>query len=282
VDASRPRVTLIARDLHDPARELPLLRSAATVAGGPPPMWISEYVADIFGWQLGHTVQLPIAGARHPFQVAGVWRDYARQNGAILIERRLYSHLSADTVASDAALWLAAGVDAGAAAESARKALPGGELFEIAGPGEIRRRSLTIFDRTFAVTYAMEAVAIVIGLAALSATFAARALARRGEFGMLRHIGFSRAGIIAMLTLEGTVLAAMAALAGLALGGVISVLLIHVVNRQSFHWGMEMHLPLGELGVFLCALLAVAALTAAISARQAASGDVVRAVREDW
>jgi putative ABC transport system permease protein len=74
---------------------------------------------------------------------------------------------------------------------------------EVARPGEIRRISLHIFDRTFAVTYLLEAVAIVIGLAGVAASFASLAATRRKEFGMLRHLGVSRAQIGAMLALEG-------------------------------------------------------------------------------
>jgi putative ABC transport system permease protein len=66
------------------------------------------------------------------------------------------------------------------------------------------------------------------------------------------------------------------------LGFAMSLILIHVVNRQSFHWGMELSLPWIALGSFAAALLALSTLTALASGRQAMSADVVGAVKEDW
>ena len=72
------------------------------------------------------------------------------------------------------------------------------------------------------------------------------------------------------------------AYAGLTLGWVISLVLIHVVNRHSFHWGMELHLPWQLLAEFVAAMLVLATFTAIASGRQAMSGEAVRAVKEDW
>jgi len=282
LDPSRPRVTLIARDIEDPERTLPLTRSATAVGNRLPLVWVSEYVADVFGWEPGQDVELPIAGRHQQFAVGGVWRDYARQNGAILIERAAYSRLSGDLNASDAGLWLQPEIAAEAVVAGLRAGVDGGERLEVAPAEEIQEWSLAIFDRTFAVTYALEAVAVAIGLAGLSASFAARAFARRREFGMLRHVGLTRRQIAAMLAFEGALLAAVAALVGLMLGWVISLLLVHVVNRQSFHWSMEVHYPLGGLSAFVAALLVLAVVTAVLGGRQALSGDAVRAVKEDW
>ena len=85
-----------------------------------------------------------------------------------------------------------------------------------------------------------------------------------------------------MLACEGLIVSAIAALVGLALGWVISLLLVHVINRQSFHWSMEMHYPFGGIAVFLLCLLVLAVATAVIGGRYALSGEAVRAVKEDW
>jgi putative ABC transport system permease protein len=281
VDATRPRVTLIARDLSDPERQIPLVKGTGERTSHAPNAWVSEHMSDVFGWQPGDYIELPLAGKQRRFVVAGIWRDYARQNGAVLIERHIYRAITGDEAASDAALWLSPGTDA-VGFKDALRALAGGSQLEIAQPDEIREWSLAIFDRTFAVTYALEAVAVAIGLAGLSASFASNAFARRREFGMLKHIGMSGRQIASMLAYEGLVIAAVAALAGLLLGWVISLLLVHVVNRQAFHWSMDMHYPVTGIAVFLLSLIALAATTALVSGRAAMSGEAVRAVKEDW
>jgi len=254
----------------------------AAQAGQPPPVWVSELVRDVYGLDIGESVALPLAGRQTTFIVAGVWRDYARQNGALVIEREVYAELTGDKTVTDAALWLDPGITAVAVEQQLRDALPGGEWLDIARPDEIRALSLRIFDRSFAATYALEAAAILIGLFGLSSSLSAQVLARRREFGMLRHLGMTRRQIGTMLTLEGLLTSAIGLLVGGALGALLSLILIHVVNRQSFHWGMELHVPWMALGGFGLAMLALAMITALLSASQAMGGEVVRAVREDW
>jgi putative ABC transport system permease protein len=284
LDPARPPLALIARDVpeHGFARALPLVGAAqAPRDGDPPAVWVSEAAASVYGMRVGERVRIPLAGRAHEFLVAGVWRDYARQHGALLIERPVYASLAGDARANDAALWLAPGARAADAMRAIRR-LRGGEHLEIAQPREIREISLAIFDRSFAVTYAMEAVAVLVGLFGLSSSLGAIVLARRREFGVLRHLGMTRREIGRMLMAEGGLLALLGALAGLALGGAISLVLIYVVNRQSFNWSMDVHAPLAMLAALTAALVALAALTARLSGREAMSMAPVRAVKEDW
>lgn len=99
---------------------------------------------------------------------------------------------------------------------------------------------------------------------------------------MLRHLGISRRQVLAMLSGEGTLLAALAIAAGFAVGWCISLILVFVVNPQSFHWTMQMHMPWPLLAIVATALLVSAAVTALGSGRLAVAGSAVRAVREDW
>ena len=285
LQADKPRVTLFARaiDRRDAARLLPLEGAALLPREGePPPLWASEAMVDLYGYALGKVVELPLAGKSQRFTVAGIWRDYARQHGTVIIERELYVALSGDRNANDAALYLQPGVAAKTVEAAIRAGLAGAAKLEFGEPGAIRERSLHIFDRTFAVTYALEAVAVIIGLFGLSSSFGALVLSRSREFGMLRHVGMTRREIGVMLASEGALVSALGLALGLALGWVISLVLIHVVNRQSFHWSMDLHLPWALLSALAGLLLLFATLTALASGRRALGVDVVRAVREDW
>ena len=279
LDPRRPALSLLARDA--PTRFPIVGKGYQRKAGDPPPLWVSEAVADIYGFRPGDTVQVPVSGRQAAFVVVAVFRDYARQHGALLIERGAYIALSGDTRVNDAALWLAPGA-APADVMQAIRALPGGEHVEVSAPPEIRELSLRIFDRSFAVTYAMEAVAVLVGLFGLSSSLAALVLARRREFGMLRHLGLTRAQIRAMLAAEGGLLAVVGAAAGLAAGAAISLVLVFVVNRQSFNWSMELHAPYLLLASLVVLLLVLAVVTAVVSGREATGMAPVRAVREDW
>jgi putative ABC transport system permease protein len=284
LDPARPAVALIARDVPEGgfARTLPLAGAVHERRDGDPPAaWVSEAMAQRYAWTPGRRVELPLGGAPRAFVVTGVWRDYARQHGAILVERPVYERLTGDARANDAALWLAPGVGA-ADATRAIRGLRGAEHLEFAQPQAIRAVSMAIFDRSFAVTYAMQAVAVLVGLFGLSSALGAIVLARRREFGVLRHLGMTRREVGAMLAQEGGLLALLGAAAGLVLGALISLVLIYVVNRQSFNWTMDLHPPYATLLALTAALVALAALTAWLSGREAMGMAPVRAVKEDW
>jgi putative ABC transport system permease protein len=285
LDAAKPPVMLIARqiDSADPGNMLPLTgpQLGAGELRGAPPVWVSEAMVDLYRYAVGKEILLPSAAGARRFIVAGVWRDYARQTGAIQMRLADYQAWTGDMSVNDAALRLRPGASV-AEVSAAIRALPFGAALELAEPGEIRTLSLRIFDRSFAVTYLLEAVAIVIGLFGIAATFSAQTLARAKEFGMLRHVGVSRAQVLAMLAAEGALLTASGIVVGFGLGWCISLILVYIVNPQSFHWTMQLHMPWGLLASVAAALLVSAAATALASGRQAVSGSVVRSVREDW
>ena len=277
--AGKAPVALIARPIAPDGSNLPLVGARQPTSQAA--IWISEAMFDLYGWRPGQTVELPLAGHSVPLRVAGVWRDYSRQTGAIMIDLADYRRLTGDQLVNDVAIHLApdAPIEPVAAALTA---LSGPGMLEIARPGEIRAISLQIFDRTFAITYLLEAVAVAIGLAGVAASFAALAAARRREFGMLRHLGLTRRQIGWMLAQEGALAASVGVVAGLLAGGAIGIVLIEVVNRQSFHWSMDLHVPWASLALFGLSLVALAALAAVLAGRQAMRQDAVLAVREDW
>jgi putative ABC transport system permease protein len=283
LEADRPDVTLVARDIdaREPGKLLALVGAEAPVPAGARPVWVSEAMQDLYHVSVGSNLTLPLGGAPRTFFVTGVWRDYANQTGSLVIRLADYRALTGDTEVTDAALWAAPGSSAGQLAQEIRK-LPFGAGLALAQPGEIRAVSLQIFDRSFAVTYLLEAIAIAIGLSGVAATFSAQTLARAKEFGMLRHVGVTRAQVLGILAFEGGFLTSLGVVCGFALGLVISLILVFVVNPQSFHWTMQLHLPWSLLSSVAAVLVAASVLTALASGRYALSGGPVRAVREDW
>jgi len=297
LDPARPPVALIARELSDPARDLPLVGATLPVPPGQIGLYVSEAMLDLYGARPGQAFPLfskafePLAqqgqASSATFFVAGVWRDYARQGGAIAMAGPLYQQYTGDTRSNDLALWLAEGSRIEAVQQSMRalaeRASPGsGTLLDFGSAGQIRATSLRIFDRSFAVTYWLQAVAIVIGLFGVAASFSAQVLARRKEFGLLAHLGLTRRQILSVVAAEGAVWTAIGAFAGLALGLAVAVVLVHVVNPQSFHWRMELMLPWARLGALCAAVVLAGTVTAWLAGRAAAARDAVLAVKEDW
>lgn len=286
MSADAPPLALIARPEGGlDAGAPPMIGRTADAPVGTIPVYVSEPAAWLYGWKVGQRIDLPIGGAPpRGFFVTGIWRDYARQHGAVTLESHDYTALTGDRSRSEASITLTPGADHRAVSEAVEANVPprlAGRV-TVAEPRVIRDMALRLFDRSFAVTYGLEAIAIVVGLAGVAATISAQTLARTKEFGMLRHLGVTRRQIVAMLATEGALLGAVGGLAGIGLGLIMSQVLIHVVNPQSFHWTMETRLPWALLASVGLALILSAAGTALLAGRRAVSADAVRSVREDW
>jgi putative ABC transport system permease protein len=265
------------------SRSLPLLGAELPVPTGRIGIYVSEAMVELYGAEPGtdfEALAKAFGGGRR-FFVAGVWRDYVRQFGAITMDARDFERLTGDHSVSDISLWLAPGASE-AQVQQAVRAAAAAEPIEIASVGQLRATSLRIFDRSFAVTYWLQAVAIGIGLFGIAASFSAQVLARRKEFGLLAHLGFTRAQVLAVVAGEGAAWTAIGALAGLGLGLAVAVVLVHVVNPQSFHWTMDLLVPWARLAALCAAVVAAGTVTAWLAGRAAAARDAVLAVKEDW
>ncbi len=319
LEPGRPAVSLMARPLEGDASAGPAAASAARAApsatpplalvspalpphGTLPDVFVSEAVAALYGARPGAPFELPIArapglgGTASPsgtsgpsgpsgtttVHVRGVYRDFARQFGSVAIDRALYQRLTGDDRLSDLALWLAPGARPEAVMSSVRALLPDPAMLDFATTGELRTVSLRIFDRSFAVTYYLQVVAIAIGLVGIAASLSAQVLARRKEFGLLTHLGFTRRQLLTLVTAEAAAWVSAGVVVGLLLGLAVSAVLVHVVNPQSFHWTMQMVLPAGRLAALCAAVFAAGTLTSAWAARGATARSAVLSVKEDW
>ncbi len=278
----RPAVALVARPLQNPAEALPLVAPARAAAPGEVGVYVSEAMVSLYGAAVGTTLELPLGTQRVGVRVLGVWRDYARQFGAIAIADTDYRRLTGDTRINDLALWLAPGASMADVQSGLRALLPDPSMLDFAATTELRVLSLRIFDRSFAVTYYLQAVAIAIGLVGIAASLSAQVLARRKEFGLLAHLGLTRAQVIGVVAGEGAAWMAAGTLVGLVLGIAVSMVLVFVVNPQSFHWTMQLVLPWGRLALLCAAVWLAGVATAAFSARSAAGRSAVLSVKEDW
>jgi len=269
----RPPVELLARgmDPGDPGRELQILHAIPIPKTGPPPAWISEILAGIGHWRPGQIIRIPVDGREHAVRIVGIYRDYAYQQGAVSIPIAVYRRWTGDDSANGLALWLRPGVAVATAQERLIQRFPELRQWQIETPREIRAESLRIFDRSFAATYALEAVAIVIGLLGVANGFGAQVLLRRQEFALLRTLGLRRRDVRGLLLRESLLLSLFGVALGGSLGFVISLLLIDLVNPQSFHWQMGFHPPWGNLLLVAAALIVASVVTMLMSARKALS-----------
>jgi putative ABC transport system permease protein len=261
---------------------LPLLGAVHDAPAGETVVVVSEPAALIYGWKTGDRITLPLPAGDRTVVVRGVWRDYARQFGAVVIDDTAWRRHGGDARINDLALWLSPQADVAAVVERLRALAGPDQVLEAASTAELRTLSLAIFDRSFAVTRYLQVVAIVVGLIGVAASLSAQVLARRKEFGLLTHLGLTRAQILGIVGGEAAAWLAAGVAIGLALGVAVSIVLIHVVNPQSFHWTMDLLIPWGPLAALSAAVMVCGIATALFSARASVAHNAVLAVKEDW
>ena len=145
----------------------------------------------------------------------------------------------------------------------------------------LRQGAIEIFDRTFAITWGLEAVAIVVAMLGAANSLLALVLDRRRELGLLRYLGASAQQVKRMILTEAAFLGAMAILLGLALGFALSLLLIFVVNKQSFGWTIQFHPPGALLAGALFFVWFVTVLAGLYPARVASRLNPVDVIHEE-
>jgi putative ABC transport system permease protein len=284
-------VAVIARQIDREAvrKSLPIVGeleplTSADAAAGLAPMYVSEAMVDLYSMRVGtvHKLRLPGADATKPFKVVGVWRDYARQTGTIQIHWEDFAQVSTDLRANDVAIWYRPGTNQETAMSQLAKLDFNGKTLEWLASAQLRQLSLKIFDRSFAITYALELAAILVALIGVAASFSAQAMARQREFGVLHHVGVAPKTVNRQLLLEGGLLTLGGALWGVVLGFAMAWVLITRVNPQSFHWTMDISVPWLALAAGVILISLCAAVCARWSAKQASSAQALLSVRQDW
>ena len=91
--------------------------------------------------------------------------------------------------------------------------------------------------------YALEAIAIVVAMLGAANSLLALVLDRRKEIGLIRYLGAARDQIRRMILTEAGLIGLLASALGLTLGSILSLVLIYVVNKQSFGWTIQFHPP---------------------------------------
>ena len=291
--SDRPEVTLIARPIQQSraAQTLPLIGSVYPESSLPsqsalPVVYVSEAMVDLYDWRPGRIQTLPALNEQQGSQkvwVAGIFRDYGRQHGALVIDLASYQKMSGNQQYSGIALWLVNQANPATVLNVLRTAIPQFRDQEFINRSDLRALSIKIFDRSFALTYALEIAALLVAIFATATGFAGQALLRQKEYALVYYLGQSTAQRTAWITTESGLLLGLAVIWGTLLGLLISQILIHRVNPQSFHWTMDTSVPYLALITLMLALVGcgiAAALWA--SKRNLNSTNLRTALREDW
>ena len=228
----------------------------------------------------GDELTLPLGGRSTAFRVAGVYYDYADERGTIIMDRGTLLKYLPDPAPSNVAVYVAANANVREVRRAVNSVCAGRKVLVFPN-NELRREALRIFDRTFAITYALEAVAVTVAVVGIAGALLALVIDRRRELGLLRFLGASTTQVRSLILFEAGLLGLLATWAGLILGVLLSLILIFVINKQSFGWTIQFHWPLEVLVVALTLVYAATVAAGLYPARIGMSLNPIDVIHEE-
>ena len=226
-------------------------------------------------------ITLPTAGGPRDFPVLAVFYDYSSDQGSIFIDDATYRTLWDDDRVSAVGLFVAPGqsVDEVAAALAAEFA--GRPDVLVQSNEALRRGSLEIFDRTFAITSALRLLAVIVAFIGVLSALLSLQLERARELGTLRATGMTRRQLWGLTLLETGLMGATAGLMALPVGYMLAWILVYVINVRSFGWTLAMDLRPEYFAQALLVAVGAALLAGVYPSIRVGNMEIASAIREE-
>ena len=224
---------------------------------GKPSIIISEPLAETFGYKEGDILELPTPAGLQKLKIAGVFYDYRTDGPSVWMDIQQFRSFWPDEHLNAVRLYLQ---DQTKITEvQARLQERYGSRYRLLtlSHQELRQGILRIFDETFALTYALEGVAVVVAVFGIITTFLVLIMERERELALLQALGASRGQILGMVLVESGLASFLSFLLGATCGSVLSLLLIYVINKQAFGWTIH---PYWTPGIYWQTFILVLAL----------------------
>ncbi len=232
-------------------------RALERTVGALPVAWVSEPFARRFQMEKGDSVVFPTPAGRKTAVISGVYADYGNEAGTILLSRSRIRDWFVDDNVSNIAVYVDPGADSEAVLETIRESYP---TLVARTNSNLRSESLRIFHQTFAVTYALEAIAVIIAVTGLGLALTGLLLERKTELTTLRTLGATRSDIARSAMWESVGVAIVGLVGGFAMSFLLGWVLIDVINPQSFGWTLEYRIPWRSFAGVTIATTSIAAL----------------------
>ncbi len=238
---------------------------------------VSEQLARRAGLALGDVLEVPAAGGDWRLEVAGIYSDYGNPLGQIMVSQTAMTAWWPDVPPLRRAIRVAP-EDAPGLIAALRDEFGLGPD-RVVDQEALKALSTRIFERTFSVTVALNALTLAVAGVALFTSLLTLSGLRLGQLAPLWAMGVTRRRLATIEVGRTLALAGLTAVLALPLGLAVAWVLTAVVNVEAFGWRLPVHLFPGDWArLLLLALLTalVASLRPALRLRRAAPASLLR------
>jgi putative ABC transport system permease protein len=242
---------------------------------------VSESFAIRFGRRTGDTIVLATPSGARSLRIAGVYYDYTTDAGAVMMRRATFAQLYRDTSVSNAAVYLRDPSDLDRVRDAIGRRFASRYSLLVYSNRTVREEALKVFDQTFAITYALQIVAMIVAAIGVANTLAALVVERSREIGILKAIGASGGQIRSKTLVQAGLIGLASQALGTVAGLLLSAILIYVINRVSFGWTIQFVFSPEIIGFSALLVLATAFVSGIVPANRAARRPVAEVVRAE-
>jgi putative ABC transport system permease protein len=240
---------------------------------------VSENFSRRYGVAVGDRLVLDTPKGKQTFPVAGVVIDYSSDRGTITLDRTTYTAYWADDQVDAFGVFVTPEADLEQVAQRLQQHFRGRYPLYVLTRSKFKERVLELVEQPFAVTYALEVIAIVVALLGVTNALYASILERTRELGVLRAVGATQRQVRRIILVEGGIMGVVGGCGGLLAGMCLAVILIFVINRQVFGWTLQMTMPVSFAGAALVLLVLATILASLQPAQRAARVHLTEAVQ---
>ncbi len=275
IETNAPRVAQSSRFVSGRPPEAVLMELAELGTA-----MVSEPFANKHHVKAGDVLALPLGAEVARLRVVDVFYDYGNERGYVVLGRENMLRYLHDPAASNLAVYLKAGANLETVRGEIEQAAAHRDILVFSNR-ELRHEAVRIFDRTFAITYALEAISVMVAVMGIAGALMSIVIDRRREFGLLRYLGAATGQIQRLILTEAGLIGILSNIAGLALGVALSLILVFVINKQSFGWTIRFHWPVAVLLGALSIVYAATVLAGLYPARVAQRLNPIEVVHEE-
>ncbi|MEW6215058.1 MAG: FtsX-like permease family protein, partial [Nitrospirota bacterium] len=224
---------------------------------------ISDYLSTKYGLKRGDTIELKTPKGKETFTINDIFSSYSTTSGFIYIDRKWLKEFWGLDDATQISIYVKKGVDINQFIHKLKERLLNQYSLEIMNNKELRERVLNIFNKSFAITYAIELISIIVSLIGVINTLLALVFERKREISIIRFLGGSWKQIQHALILSAGIVGITGIFLGTIMGPLMSIIFIHVVNKISFGWEVHFKIPFLYLS-FVTMILFLTTLSAGL------------------